>query len=431
MSDDKPPLGDPQSISNRVGQVFHPSAPVDVLDFFTGRVPQYRQLLDTLGERGRHAIVYGERAVGKTSLVSILKPLVQAMNMPHFVHRAGCGTKETFASLWRVSLRNTVISQSAVVPVLLHTEAKTIHESADRLGCLPENPTPVDVSQCLVNVPGSVYIFDEFDRLHRNERRLFADLLKMLSDQLIDTTLILVGVADTVDDLVSDHRSITRAVAQVRVPRMNPSEIREILERGEKALGVVFSDDAKVRIQSMAQGLPHYAHLLGKHGVREATKSGRLDIRVEDIVVAERTALAEVDQAAMSIYLKATQSARKDAIFQHVLLACALAPKDELGFFRPAAIANPLSVIRGNKDVEFSTFMRHLAEFVKKTRGPILQRSGPQRNYKYRFLDPLLPPLAILKGLEKSLLTERQLTILTADPGDVGPLFTRSASTPL
>ncbi len=430
MTASQTPFVDPRIVSNRVGQVFHPSAPVNVLDFFTGRVPQYQQLLDTLGERGRHAIVYGERAVGKTSLVSILTPLLHALEMPRFVSRVGCGTKETFASLWRISLRNTVITQTTDAPVMLHTGERTTHESADALGGLPENPTPVDVKQCLDNAPGSVYVFDEFDRLHRNERRMFADLLKMLSDQLVDTTLILVGVADTVDDLVTDHRSITRAVAQVRVPRMSRNEIREILERGEKALGVKFSEDAKERIRTMAQGLPHYAHLLGKHGVREATRNSRLDIRVDDVIAAERTALAEVDQEAMTTYLKATQSARKDAIFEHVLLACALAQKDELGFFRPAAIARPLSVIRGNRDVEFSAFMRHLGEFVKKTRGPILQRAGPQRNFKYRFLDPLLPPLGILKGLEKGLLTEPQLATLNADPSDAGPLFGQSTNRP-
>jgi hypothetical protein len=204
---------------------------------------------------------------------------------------------------------------------------------------------------------------------------------------------------------------------------MTHAEIREILDRGEKALGIVFTDESKDRVQTMAQGLPHYAHLLGKHSVREAAAHQRLEIRIQDVLTAERTALAEVDQEAMTVYLKATQSARKDAIFQHVLLACAVAPKDELGFFRASAISRPLSVIRAGKEVEYSTFMRHLGEFVKKARGPILQRSGPQRSFKYRFLDPLLPPLVILKGIEKGLLNDEQLATLTADPSEYGPLF--------
>lgn len=423
------PSVSPETVSMRVGLVFRPSTPIDALDLFTGRSDQYHRLLDTIAEPGRHAIVYGERAVGKTSLVSILKPLIAAIQMPHFVCRVTCATKETFGSLWQTALNGTVLEQSETIPIMFHQTEKTTRQSAAQLGALPANPSVNDVKACLERVPSSVYIFDEFDRLHRDERRLFTDLLKTLSDHAVNSTVIMVGIADTVDDLITDHRSITRAVTQVRVPRMRRSEIREVLEKAEKFLGIQFDEPSKDRIETMAQGLPHYAHLLGKHSVRMATAADRLIVTLADVVEAEKTAISEVDHETLSLYLKATQSARKDAKFEYVLLACALARKDELGFFRPAAIVSLLSMLR-NEQTDFGSFMRHLEGFIKRKRGPVLQRSGPQRAFKYRFLEPLLPPLVILKGLSHGLLTEAQLAELAEDPGASDALFGTSRHPP-
>jgi len=53
-------------------QIFTPSAPVAIAELFAGRQKQMAQIVDAIGERGRHAIVYGERGVGKSSLSQII-----------------------------------------------------------------------------------------------------------------------------------------------------------------------------------------------------------------------------------------------------------------------------------------------------------------------------------------------------------------------
>jgi len=40
-------------------QIFTPSAPVAIAELFAGRQKQMAQIVDAIGERGRHAIVYG------------------------------------------------------------------------------------------------------------------------------------------------------------------------------------------------------------------------------------------------------------------------------------------------------------------------------------------------------------------------------------
>jgi predicted ATPase len=51
-------------------QLFSPSTPIDEDDLFAGRQQQRSDIIGAVLERGRHAIVYGERGAGKTSLVN-------------------------------------------------------------------------------------------------------------------------------------------------------------------------------------------------------------------------------------------------------------------------------------------------------------------------------------------------------------------------
>ncbi|MDE0209154.1 MAG: hypothetical protein OXJ64_04655, partial [Boseongicola sp.] len=74
-----------------------------------------------------------------------------------------------------------------------------------------------------------IVIIDEFDRLSRKVAGQMADTIKMLSDYAVPATLVLVGVADTVSDLIQEHTSVERALIQIPMPRMSTEEIRAII----------------------------------------------------------------------------------------------------------------------------------------------------------------------------------------------------------
>jgi len=46
-------------------------------------------------------------------------------------------------------------------------------------------------------------------------------------------------------------------------------------------------------------------------------------------------------------------------------------------------------------------YMRHLREFCKASRGPVLAQAGEARRVRYRFIDALMQPFVILDGLAK------------------------------
>src|SRR5690606_29131012 len=102
-----------------------------------------------------------------------------------------------------------------------------------------------------------IFIIDEFDRLQQEPRRAFADTIKALSDHAVGATVVLVGVADSVDELFREHASVERALVQIRMPRMSAREIEQILQTGLQRLEMTIDNAAMRRISRLSQGLPH------------------------------------------------------------------------------------------------------------------------------------------------------------------------------
>src|SRR5262249_47535530 len=156
--------------------------------------------------------------------------------------------------------------------------------------------------------------------------------IKTLSDHPSKTTVALVGVADHVNELIEDHRSVERALIQIKMPRMSADELVDIIDRGCEKLGLVAPDSVKEQVVSLSAGLPHYTHLLSLHGAQRAVMDGRAELNNTDVSAAISLAVEKAQQSITSAYLKATRSVH-ESLFEQVLLACALAPKDDLGYF--------------------------------------------------------------------------------------------------
>lgn len=404
------------------GQVFRPSAPIDEQALFAGRTDQLRRVADAINQPGRHVIIFGERGVGKTSLVSVLSRVFSLGDDDDrfiLMPRVNCETGESYASLWR-----KVFSSIDV-----HTEARQVGFHAEDSGRgeivamsdkYPDEISSNDVQHALsVLIAGRAIpaiIMDEFDRIESpTTRRLVADTVKMLSDQGIGATLILVGVADSVNDLIQQHESVERNLVQIQMPRMSRGELREIMSKGFERLDMRIDDDACSLISLLSQGLPSYTHLLGQHSARAAIDAGLKTVTMDHVSSAIKTALADAEQTIRSEYDKATASPREN-LFPQVLLACALARRGELGYFTAADVREPLRQIT-NRDLDIPSFARHLKEFCEEIRGPILQRSGAKHRIRYRFIKPLMQPYVILKGLASGLVEQNVLETLDQEEG--------------
>lgn len=378
------------------GRVFNPNTPINEKDLFAGRQTQVLRLLDVIGERGQHAVLYGERGVGKTSLANVLSQfLVPAVIAP----RVACDQGDTFDSVWRKLFDKIELIRSTPKIGYGSTQSTLPFSSTELLG--PDEANPGSVNRAL-HVLGRtlapILIIDEFDRLSPDVRHGFADTIKSLADDDIEATVILVGVGDSADQLVQDHQSVGRTLIQVELQRMSRDEIVQIVLKGVDALGMTISEDAIDRIVLLSQGLPHYAHLMGRHGSRKALAHEELHINLAHIHEAIEKAIVDAQQTISTAYHNALASPRKHNLFGDVLLACALAELDARGTFAAQDVRLPLQTITG-RDYDIPTFAQHLNEFSDQKRGYILTKLGETRRYRFRFSDALMQPYVIMQGV--------------------------------
>lgn len=404
-----------QELDVLAAKVFQPRTPIASRDFFAGRMTQITTLADAVGQTGLHVVIYGERGVGKTSMANVVKPLIEVFEeekkdrIERLIIKATAHSADDFSTIWTKLFDEIQWTDSRPSIGLVPAEQKP-QLLREAFG-LPEVLSVDDVRRVLARLPGSVFTVDEFDRAAEASAQEFTDLIKALSDFAIDCTVVLVGVSDTIDGLIVNHASITRALVQIFLPRMKTDELREILTKAENALSVRFVDDAATLLVQFSQGLPHYTHLLGLHAVRIAARRLSAHVNRSDVFAALKEAVAQAQQSVTEKYSKATHSAHRDALYKQVLLACALTAAvstDALGYFNPGSVARPLSLVL-NRDVQIAAFNNHLSEFCQPKRGEVLERTGQPRAYRFRFHDPLLVPYVFMNAVNGGLISDQKL----------------------
>jgi hypothetical protein len=81
----------------------------------------------------------------------------------------------------------------------------------------------------------------------------------------VGATVVLVGVAESIEDLIGERESIARSLVKVRMPRMSLRELTKILEDCWVRAGVTSTIEADARITVLSRALPHFTHFLALH----------------------------------------------------------------------------------------------------------------------------------------------------------------------
>jgi Cdc6-like AAA superfamily ATPase len=401
------------TIEVRVSQVFTPATPVREADLFAGRIEQLRKVVDVVNQHGQHAIVFGERGVGKTSLSNIIATkLATDVLSP----RVTCDSTDTYQSLWKKVLAQIDLIKKQTT---MGFQLSIFEETKKATDVVGDNPSTDDIRR-LFSLLGTtsvvIVVIDEFDRIvEANTRRAVADTIKAFSDHAVPATIVLVGVADSVESLIAEHESIERCLVQIRMPRMSPNELHEVLITGAKKLGIHFDPHASSEIVALSQGLPHYTHLLALHSVRAAIDSGTKGdfVARAHVEIAIKKAVEDAQQSLRTAYRRAVMTPRKDSIYSQVLLACALAEPDEFGYFAAGDVREPLSQIMG-RQYDIPGYAKHLNDFCSVGRGHVLQKTGEKHRFRFRFANPLMQPLVVMQGLVDKKIDASMVEELTA-----------------
>lgn len=271
-------------MQTRVGHAFTPSQPIADRNMFAGREELLRAVISSIENERLHIVLYGERGIGKTSLLHMLSQA--ASEARYIVIYTSCGADSNFDETFRAA--------AADIPVLFHSGFSPTAEQAERgvtlADLLPAAPiTPRQFADLCSKLTGTrvLIVLDEFERCaSRTFRRDVAELIKNLSDRLGRVQLVLAGVASDLTQLVQHIPSIRRNISALRVPKLADEEISQMISRGEREIGLTFEPSARELVVAVARGSPYLANLLCHHGSHVALSDGRTIVSSRDLVFA-------------------------------------------------------------------------------------------------------------------------------------------------
>ena len=275
-----------------IREAFTPSQPVSRRERFAGRRQLLQDLIVALEDQRLHFVLYGDRGIGKTSILRVLSK--QAEDAGYLICYVSCSETLTFADLARR------IAQR--IPLLHHADyepgSPEIEKGMHLSDILPTGTIDVPtMSDALGRLSDTriLIMLDEFDRVATDEfRRSIAELIKNLSDSAAPAQLVIAGVASDLSELVAQIPSIRRNVLGVLVPNMTDEEVGEMLETAERTTGLDFTAPARELVTLASLGLPYLVGLISQHAGFIATERDQIKVEKADVRAAIARARADL-----------------------------------------------------------------------------------------------------------------------------------------
>lgn len=297
-------------IRPQVREAFMPSQPVPSRPMLAGRRDQLKQLISAVEDHRVHVVLYGERGIGKTSLLGVMSEL--ARDADYLVIRENCGADTKFNDLFR--------SISVQIPLIYHGALQPSEAQSRASGTLADllPPTavgPNQVSRAWSSIVGTrvLVVLDEFDRTDDPDfHRDVVELIKNLSDSASRVQIVIAGVSQTLKSLLGYSPSIRRNVIGVPILPMDNAEISELLEIGERYAEISFDPAAKKRIVGLVQGRPYLARLLAHHASLQAAGAKRTNVSLEDVECGLALALTDMEARFSETTVELARSCLKD-----------------------------------------------------------------------------------------------------------------------
>ncbi len=280
-------------IRMKLGSAFTPSQPVTDQRMFAGRSDLLSSMIRSIEDQRLHLVLYGERGIGKTSLLHFLADA--AGEARYIVAYLSCGTMSQFQETFRGAAEE--------IPVLFHSSFAPTESDAEQGTTLanllpPGNVTPRQFADVCGRLTGTrvLIILDEFDRAESMAfRRDVSELMKFLSDRAMRVQLVIAGVAADLAQLLEHTPSIRRNLLALRVPLMSDTEIQTLVANGERASGLTFERAARDLTVAIAHGSPYLASLTCHHAGLVALDDGRMSVSAADVRGALDRALTEIE----------------------------------------------------------------------------------------------------------------------------------------
>lgn len=376
-----------------LSEVFSPTAPIQDRSLFFGRIEQLSKVHQAILERGQHAILYGDRGVGKTSLANIASAIFSDV----IVSKVTCNRTEDFRTLWLKALSKiTFVRSSSGIGFRANTNLEET-----QLDLFVDNRTVVnatDIESVLSKLDDRLFIiFDEFDSVRNKDTKIrMADTIKTLSDNIPNVTILIVGIAESVTELIGNHPSVERCLLQIKMPRMSREELEEIIVNGMTRLELSIDSPMVQRIIDYSSGFPSFTHLLCKYAAHKAILDNASEITYAHFTSAVYHSLENANQSLRDAYKLAIDSEKELSEFGDLLYACALAKSDDVNYFTIGDALDEFNRLT-KSTWSLDQIKEKLNQLADEERGEALEKVESAFKTKYRFRNPMMKPFVRLK----------------------------------
>ncbi len=263
-------------IESKLSDYLTPSQTISHQERLHGRDKQLEAIRRALRSPGRHIFIYGDRGVGKTSLAKtaafISQPSTQELAL------VACDQQGSFSDFVQDIAKKLYPEATSIDRTVDHSEAKLAlgplslgKATSIEKGIIPAISTINDAAELLRQVAKAfdyepIVIVDEFDQLSDpKDMKLFADLIKQVSDQEIGIRFIFCGIGSSLEELIGVHLSTDRYITPVELEPLRHEARWAILENAAEAFDVEFDRETIIRIGHISDGFPYYIHLIGEN----------------------------------------------------------------------------------------------------------------------------------------------------------------------
>lgn len=380
-------------VNGALREAFTPTRPkLRLGSLFIGRTATLRRIVAAIEEERAHVILFGDRGRGKTSVANAVEQI--AGQGGYLALKVTCSAELSFEDIFRHCLRKIPATYYRAAGANPFGGGPTASSLADLLPASGFSVT--ELNEVLSGVYGThvLLILDEYDRVTDEDfRNKLAELFKNLTDSSIAVTLLVVGVAENLDQLLGKHPSIQRSLVPVHLPLMSDREVERLLIAGADTARLVFAPEVLRRIVDFARGLPYYAQLLGLHAARSAVSRRAETVEREDLVYAVNRCLQEAERGIVVAYARALAPEHR-AELEDVLLGAALCPADEFGVFDPADLAAP-------GEQPSPGFLERLQRLTEERFGPILLPVAEAGRVRYRFENQMMRQFVLMRQAQE------------------------------
>jgi hypothetical protein len=416
--------------------VFTPNSVVTTAAKFAGRERALEALINALLTEGAHAVVFGERGSGKSSLAAMFHNVAQGQldildyyGLRQSLERRGwlsflVGPEpKTFNVIWVDGFGKTVdevihailtrrpesgaLERGPGLLAYLGAEADQV-EVASRIGFdkvftaggevketfIPQKPVNVkegfEIAVQRYSQTSSkdlLILIDEFETV-RNKAEI-APYLKTVRR----VRFVLVGIAQAAIELIGEHASIARDLHGILLPPMTAEELRFILQIGSYILSPVciLTDGAMDAIVRHSYGSPYWCHFLAKALVEQEIEAAGSSEAFLASSPPRRIDMAEVD-ALVSVLATRPDCSICEAALKQVTMGDerigrvlrAIARIDDT-IITSSAVAR---VVETEAAVSRDMASRMIEEMLRMPAGPFEERGRLLDTVSFAFRDP-------------------------------------------